>query len=98
MNSAHYRTERYYRERRIRRIGEGEKFAEFIVDRGHKDGKERHVLTTTGIIIIYNVITEKMITKLIARPGQIRRYYPNGGEPLDIIRLAQNHQRQYLNS
>lgn len=97
MDSMHYKAERSYRELRIKEIGEGNVFAEFIVNRGHKNGAERHVLTTTGIIIIYNATTKKMVTKLIARPGQIRRYYPYGGEPENIIKIAMEHQRKCLN-
>ena len=91
MTSVHYREERWQRERRIREIGEGERYAEFTVDRGHKDGAEKHILTTNGVIIIYNAITNRLVTKLIARPGQIYRYYPK------IIAIARLHMLQGLN-
>lgn len=98
MTSLHYKESRYIRERRIQEIGEGSKYAEFIVDRGHKNGAERHVLTTTGVIIIYNAITNKLVTKLIARPGQIKRYYPRRNAPGDILNLAYQHQVEKMNA
>ena len=84
MTSVHYREERWQRERRIREIGEGERYAE-------------HILTTNGVIIIYNAITNRLVTKLIARPGQIYRYYPNGNAPTKIIAIARLHMLQGLN-
>ena len=98
MTSTHYKNYRYIRERKIRNIGEGKTYAEFFVDRGHEKGAERHVLTTTGIIVIYNAITNRLVTKLIARPGQIKRYYPDGGAPVDILKLAYQHQAGKMNA
>lgn len=45
-----------------------------IVDRGHKNGKEIHVIYNNGIIKVYNANTHKYITILIAREAQIERY------------------------
>lgn len=47
----------------------------FWVDRGHKNGAELHVITEDSIILIFNEKTKKLCTVLIARPGQIERYY-----------------------
>lgn len=88
MTSKHYRNDRKERERIINMIGTGKTVDSFIVDRGHKNGAERHEITNTGIIIIYNNRTNKMITKLIARPGQIRRYYKEGKAPQELIKKA----------
>lgn len=46
----------------------------FIVDKGHKNGKEIHVITENGVINIYNYNSKKYITGLIARPAQLTRY------------------------
>ena len=46
----------------------------FIVDKGHKNGVEIHVITENGIINIYNYYSKKYVTGLIARPGQLMRY------------------------
>lgn len=97
MTSMHYTTERCRRERIITEIGMGEVYAVFIVDRGHKDGAEKHIITTTGIISIYNARSGKLITKLIARPGQIKRYYPDGDYPTEIVSIARMHVSQHLN-
>ena len=97
MTSAHYDYDREYREKFILTIGQGKKVAEFIVDRGHKNGAERHVITDTAIILIYNVRTNKLITKLIARPNQIKRYFPNGDFPQRLVDLAYQHVKQGFN-
>lgn len=34
----------------------------FIVDKGHKNGKEIHVITENGVINIYNYNSKKYIT------------------------------------
>lgn len=99
--SYHYSLERNKRERLIKKIGLGQPFDEFIIDRKHEDGPERHVLTTTGIIIVYNLYTNKMVTKLIARPNQIKRYY--AGKPVPLIvsvveALALYHQYKKYNA
>lgn len=45
-----------------------------IVNKGHKDGNEVHVIFNNGIVKIYNANTHKFITVLIAREPQIERY------------------------
>lgn len=77
MVSKHYNDNRYAREKFIeeRLGGDGKVIDSFIVDKGHKNGLERHDITDNGIIIIYNAQTHKLITKKIARPFQIKRYY-----------------------
>jgi len=100
MNSKHYTIDRQERERIIQTIGIGKVVASFVVDRGHKNGAEIHQITDTGIIVIYNQHTKKMITKLIARPGQIRRYYKDGKAPQKLIEKAidntvKNNYNQY---
>ena len=72
----------------IQSIGLGNPVNRFIVDRGHRNGPEIHELTDTGIINVYNEWSGKLVTRLIARPGQIRRYYPNGKAPENLIQKA----------
>lgn len=92
MTSKHWEEERANRNRLINEvIGLGKPIKEVIIDKGHKNGAERHVLTSTGIIIVYNARTGKMITRLIARVGQVKRYYEDGKAPKEIIRLARKH-------
>ena len=94
----HYKNKRYNREKFIDEyLGNGRVVDEFIVDRGHPNGAERHCITDNAIIIIYNVISGKLVTKLLARPQQIKRYYESTGrkhppEYDDIIELAYQHQ------
>lgn len=94
--SFHYREDRRERENLIREIGYGTKLEEFLEDRGHPNGAEIHILSTTGIVTIFNARTNKLITKIIATPGQIRRYYENRGRvaPEDIIRIAYENRKK----
>ena len=45
-----------------------------VVNKGHKDGNEVHIIYNNGIIKVYNANTHKFITVLIAREPQIARY------------------------
>lgn len=100
IESQHYKENRCNRETLISEvIREGNVVDSFVVDRGHKDGPEIHFITDTGIIVIHNQISGKMVTKLIARPGQIRRYYLAEGRevPEDIVRIAKEHFKKGYN-
>ena len=45
-----------------------------VVNKGHKNGNEIHVIFNNGIVKVYNANTRKFITVLIARVPQIERY------------------------
>ena len=45
-----------------------------VVNKGHKDGNEVHVIYNNGVVKIYNANSHKFITVLIAREPQIERY------------------------
>ena len=45
-----------------------------VVNKGHDNGNEIHVVYNNGIIKVYNARTHKFITVLIARVPQIERY------------------------
>lgn len=45
-----------------------------IVNKGHKNGNEVHIVFNNGIVKIYNANTRKFVTVLIARVPQIERY------------------------
>ena len=45
-----------------------------VVNKGHENGEEIHIIYNNGIIKIYNARTRKFITVLIARVPQIERY------------------------
>lgn len=99
MVSRHYKNKRYKREKFINKYinGDGKVVDSFIIDKGHIDGLERHDITENGIIIIYNTSTKKLVTKLVAREGQIKRYYESTGKdppPMyeKILELARWHE------
>lgn len=67
----------------------------FIVDKGHKNGKEIHVITENGIIHIYNQHSKRYITGLIARPAQLMRY--GVSIPDNVIKKAHIHVSMHYN-
>lgn len=94
MTSIHYSTERQERHAFIQdNIGEGNIIDSFVVDRGHQHGAEIHSVTDTGIIIIHNQKTNKLITELIARPEQLKRLYNTQHRrvPNKVLSLAYKH-------
>lgn len=97
MTSRHYSNDRRNRQNIINMIGEGTVIKEVVLDRGHRNGAEVHKVSSTGIISIYNLKSGKLITKLIARPNQIKRYYQNNDAPVEVLRIAREHQRLNYN-
>lgn len=101
-DSLHYITDRALREQKIKEIGLGKVLDSFNVDKGHRNGPEIHVVTSTGIIIIYNAWTHVMVTKKIARPRQIEnlymdKYNSTSKIPQNVLDLARYHQRMGWN-
>lgn len=45
-----------------------------VVNKGHKNGNEVHLVYNNGVVKVYNEHTRKFITVLIARVPQIERY------------------------
>ena len=45
-----------------------------IVNKGHENGHEIHMVYNNGVVKIYNANTRKFVTVLIAREPQIARY------------------------
>lgn len=98
--SIHYSIERQERRAFIKEhIGEGNVIDSFVVDRGHPNGAEIHSVTDTGIIIIHNQRTNKLITELIARPAQLKRLYSarNREVPSKLLSLAYKHNAESYN-
>ena len=96
MVSKHYANERYKREKLINKYlnGDGKVIDKFIVDKGHRNGIERHEVTDNGVILIYNNKTNLLVSKLVARPSQIRKLYKTTGRepPLWLMQIAKWHQ------
>lgn len=99
--SNHYKNKRYKREKFINKYlyGDGNVIDSFIVDRNHPNGLERHDITDTGLIIVYNLESGKLITKLVARRNQITRYYHDVDKepPPSLLRLAEWHESMRYN-
>lgn len=97
----HYNNERYNREKFIKKRlhGDGKIIDSFIVDRNHPMGKEIHCVTDTGLIIVYNACSKKLVTKLIARPQQLKNLYQNDNRkvPKYLLNLAYWHNTLHYN-
>lgn len=99
--SLHYAEQRQDRESFIDgHLGDGNIVESFTVNRGHPKGSETHSVTDTGIIIVRNTLTGKLITKLIARPEQLRRLYTSKGlkPPAALLRLAYKNNSKHFNN
>jgi len=72
----------------------------FFVDKGHDNGKEVHIVTTSGCIFIYNARTSKLVTVLIARANQVKRLYNHCGQfaPRGILNNCYQHSKVALNT
>lgn len=98
MTSVHYTNDREARENLIRKIGYGEIIKTTEVDKGHRNGPEIHKISSTGIVTIYNKRSGKLITKLIARPNQIKRYFSENEKiPQELLSLARYHEKMGYN-
>lgn len=91
MTTRHYTADRSAREQFIQSIGEGKVILKKVVDKGHPNGAEIHCITDNGIIIVYNERTKRLVTKLIARPAQLQRYFKV--VPKELYAKACEHQR-----
>ena len=81
---AHFRLDRRGRLDRIRHS---------VVDTGHPAGCEIHALTDTGVVVVVNARSHRLVTMLVARPAQVRRYYEPFGEEVPkelIVRAYEN--------
>ena len=73
----------------------------FCVNKGHKHGIELHTIYNSGIIKVINPVSRKIVTYLIARPQQIKRYYEKCRLKVkyneSIIDVAYAHKLEGLN-
>lgn len=72
-NSRHFENDMAHREYIINHVigGRGKVVLKNVIDRGHRNGPERFELTDNGIIDVYNNESNKHITVLFARVGQL---------------------------
>lgn len=90
--SQHYQNERSERERFIKEfVGLGEE--KYAFEYNYNGTLQIHRLTDTGIINVYNREGDRLITRLVARPQQIKRLFESRGEraPRDLVTLAHEH-------
>lgn len=88
MLSTHYAMDRKEREQLIQQIGYGK-----IIKRVFEQDIF-YTISTTAIISIMNRQTYKVITRIIARPAQIQKYYAKHNEtaPNYLLKIAKQHQ------
>jgi hypothetical protein len=101
LTTAHLTNDRVTRINAIRElIGFGKPVCGFKVDNHHRNGAEYHLITSTALILIFNYNSKKLITVLIARPNQIKRYYDNSNKvaPEELINLAYEHTKKHYNN
>lgn len=67
-----------------------------VVNKGHVNGDEVHIIYNNGIIKIYNASTGKYITCLIARLPQIARYNINPSKTME--KKIKNHVKKGYNN
>lgn len=92
MTSKHWMNDRQSRQAIIDSIGEGQVIKEVVVDDGDPRGATIHKISSTGIITVVNQKTMKLVTKKIARVGQLIKLYDTERVPSYLIRLAREHQ------
>ena len=100
MDSLHYQLDRKNRhDFIIKNIGYGKPIRKKIVDKGHINGAEIHLITDTGIIIVYNAKTKIHVTDMIARPTQLERYNCDSWIcPAETLAKAAYHQAKGWNN
>lgn len=103
VNTNHNDNERGYRNKQIEEVlgGYGKGICSFIVDTNHPNGYEIHTITDNGVIVIQNERTKRIVTALIARENQIRRYFVNGVMPIEIyaiLSVADSHHKKGYNN
>lgn len=72
-------------------IGFGNVIWSEIVDKGHRNGAEIHNITDTGLIIVQNQRTKKVVTVMVARVGQLKRYAIPKSELKSVLRIARHN-------
>lgn len=95
VNNTTHALERKKRIEEATDLGDMNYHSSYLVNLGHTSGMEVHTVYTNGVIAIMNATSFKLITVLIARPGQLRRY---GITDEALLRLARKHQEEDRNN
>ena len=102
-NTFHFSYERQVRrELVISKLGKGNAVVGFVVDKGHINGYERHIIYDNGVIVVANERTKRVITIMVARVGQITRYWNNQGKQIPremeyLIKIARENEYKGYN-
>lgn len=94
--TGHFHDDRGARFSRIcRSVGLGHVVRQCLVDTGHPAGREVHMLTDTGVVVVVNARSHRLVTMLVARPNQVKRYYEPFGEevPKELLARAYRNTR-----
>lgn len=96
----HYEDDRRIRQKIIEmnRLDEGKSIASFRVLYGEDKRPQIHTVTSTGLIIIKGEGSSRVITKIIARPKQIKRLYRSVGlePPQSLLDIAESNKERGL--
>lgn len=92
--SAHYHFERTEREQKIREIGEGTVIYSTIRYDEKRQRNFLYEITDNAILIVKATDRDCIITKMIARPSRIKKYWNEA--PKSLILLAVEHTREKL--
>lgn len=87
--SNHYRQDRKDREEAIQRIGEGTVVYNTVVYHEQKKRYFYYEITDNAILIVKDMKTDFIITKLIARVPRIKQYWADA--PQEILDKAREH-------
>lgn len=99
--TSHYKKDRFNRGKTVyNELPKDYAIKGFYVDRNHPHGAEIHWICSNGIILIANARTKRLVTKLIARPAQITRYYKacNLYAPKWLLCKCREHEKRGLNN
>lgn len=81
----HFQNERIIRYKTlVSKLGIGKVLCSFEIDNNHPNGTEYHIITSTGLVLIYNARTMRLVTIICLRAGQLYRYYAVSGEPFPV--------------
>lgn len=75
------------------KVGFGETIKSVYVN-DERNGEAIHHLTTTGVIFIQSVRTNKMVTLYVASPGQVKKIYGNETPPVSLIKIAKRNEKK----
>ena len=96
MNSVHWAKDRNERQEVINRLGgDGKEIFRSKQSLNDPRGWTWHVVTDNAIIIVINGLTNKTVTKMIARPNQLLRY--GYRVPESVLEKARRNMRLGLN-